>query len=74
MTNWKSYVNSHIKFPCTYEYIYFFYCDLCSRYHILHADSDSDKYLDNVVAGWKWFLAKIWLNFVEFVGEALIND
>ncbi len=52
----------------------FFYCDLCSGYHILHADSDSDKYLDNVVAGWKWFLAKIWLNFVEFVGEALIND
>jgi hypothetical protein len=29
----------------------FFYCDLCYGYHILHANSDSDKYLDNVVAG-----------------------
>jgi hypothetical protein len=49
MTNYKSYVNSHIMFPCMYEF--FFYCDLCSGYHILHADSDSDKYLDNVVVG-----------------------
>jgi hypothetical protein len=53
MTNWKSYVNSHIMFPCMHEFFFFFffYCDIWSGYHILHADNDSDKYLDNVVAG-----------------------
>jgi hypothetical protein len=49
MTNWKSYVNSHIMFLVCMNI--FFYCDLCYGYHILHANSDSDKYLDNVVAG-----------------------
>jgi hypothetical protein len=34
MTNWKSYVNSHIMFPSMYDF-FFFLCDLCSGYHVL---------------------------------------
>jgi hypothetical protein len=36
---------------CMNFFFFFFYCDIWSGYHILHADNDSDKYLDNVVAG-----------------------